>query len=269
MSAGYTVRMDEIVIEDKKYISTKRAAKATGYAKDYVGQLCREGRVPARLVGRSWYVLESALADHRFGNEGAGEEKKSEYPKYQADEIEMIETLTQEKVVAPTVEVAVEKPERETIKDAWEAWFDRVAKATVRSEPAKEESADEGQTFINKEEEGVAVHISREERVAIHAVESREEAKEEEGSTDDETNEVVPVRHVSHTKRTFLPEEKGKSTSPRHSPASSVLISAKIGGGLVALFFIVALVLSTGFFDTTLISDERDASLAGISVYKK
>lgn len=61
--------MDEILIEEKKYVSSKRAAQITGYAKDYIGQLCREGRVPARLVGRSWYVLDSAIQDHRFGAE--------------------------------------------------------------------------------------------------------------------------------------------------------------------------------------------------------
>lgn len=59
--------MDELTIGDKIYISSKRAAKITGYAKDYVGQLCREGRVEARLVGRNWYVLESSITEHRFG----------------------------------------------------------------------------------------------------------------------------------------------------------------------------------------------------------
>lgn len=59
--------MDELVLEGETYFSTKRAAKETGYAKDYVGQLCREGRVTARLVGRSWYVLASAIREHRFG----------------------------------------------------------------------------------------------------------------------------------------------------------------------------------------------------------
>lgn len=59
--------MDELVLEGETYFSTKRAAKETGYAKDYVGQLCREGRVNARLVGRSWYVLASAIREHRFG----------------------------------------------------------------------------------------------------------------------------------------------------------------------------------------------------------
>lgn len=37
--------MDELIIGEKTYLSSKRAAKITGYAKDYVGQLCREGRV--------------------------------------------------------------------------------------------------------------------------------------------------------------------------------------------------------------------------------
>src|SRR3989338_10751365 len=67
--------MDEILIEEKRYISSKRAAKMTGYAKDYIGQLCREGRVPARLVGRSWYVLEAAIQDHRVGATDVEHEK--------------------------------------------------------------------------------------------------------------------------------------------------------------------------------------------------
>ena len=59
--------MDELVIGDKVYVSSKKAAKLTGYAKDYVGQLCREGKVEARLVGRNWYVLEGSILAHRFG----------------------------------------------------------------------------------------------------------------------------------------------------------------------------------------------------------
>lgn len=64
--------MEELLIDEKKYLSTKRAAKVTGYAKDYIGQLCREGRVKARQVGRSWYVLESDVRQHRFGSAEAG-----------------------------------------------------------------------------------------------------------------------------------------------------------------------------------------------------
>ncbi|MBA3789542.1 hypothetical protein H0X32_04115 [Patescibacteria group bacterium] len=63
--------MEEITLDDKTYVSSKRAAQITGYAKDYVGQLCREGRVEARLVGRNWYVLESSIREHRFGKESS------------------------------------------------------------------------------------------------------------------------------------------------------------------------------------------------------
>jgi hypothetical protein len=59
--------MEEVLLDGQRYVSSKRAAKITGYAKDYVGQLCREGKVPAQLVGRGWFVLESAIREHRFG----------------------------------------------------------------------------------------------------------------------------------------------------------------------------------------------------------
>src|ERR1700742_4372394 len=58
--------MQELTIDGKKYVSSKRAAELTGYAKDYVGQLCREGRVTARQVGRAWYILETSLMEHRY-----------------------------------------------------------------------------------------------------------------------------------------------------------------------------------------------------------
>lgn len=61
--------MDELTIDGKTYLSSKKAAAVTGYAKDYVGQLCREGRVEAKLVGRSWYVYEPSIREHRFNDD--------------------------------------------------------------------------------------------------------------------------------------------------------------------------------------------------------
>lgn len=69
--------MDEITLDGKTYISSKKAAAITGYAKDYVGQLCREGRVEARLVGRSWYVYEPSLEAHRFEDGRKAPEKEA------------------------------------------------------------------------------------------------------------------------------------------------------------------------------------------------
>lgn len=61
--------MDTLTIDGESYLSSKRAAKITGYAKDYVGQLCREGRIDAKLVGRNWYVREQSIREHRFGQD--------------------------------------------------------------------------------------------------------------------------------------------------------------------------------------------------------
>lgn len=56
--------MDELVIAGKKYISSKRASELSGYAKDYIGQLIREGKVLGSRVGRAWYVDMDTLLAH-------------------------------------------------------------------------------------------------------------------------------------------------------------------------------------------------------------
>lgn len=56
--------MDELELQGKKYISSKRASELTGYAKDYIGQLARGNKVPATRVGRAWYVEEEAILAH-------------------------------------------------------------------------------------------------------------------------------------------------------------------------------------------------------------
>lgn len=59
-------RMEEALIFDgKNYISSKRAAEITGYAKDYVGQLCRGGKIDARRIGRNWFVAEDSILEHK------------------------------------------------------------------------------------------------------------------------------------------------------------------------------------------------------------
>lgn len=64
--------MDELIVNQIKYISSKRAAELTGYAKDYIGQLVRKGKLDAKRVGRSWYVSEAEIKAHA----GMQEEQK-------------------------------------------------------------------------------------------------------------------------------------------------------------------------------------------------
>ncbi len=56
--------MDELEIDGKKYLSSKRAAREHKYHIDYIGQLIRAGKVVGKKVGRSWYVEAESLRSY-------------------------------------------------------------------------------------------------------------------------------------------------------------------------------------------------------------
>lgn len=58
--------MHELLLDGKRYISSKRASEIATYSKDYVGQLCRAGKLDCRLVGRTWYVNERSIYSHKL-----------------------------------------------------------------------------------------------------------------------------------------------------------------------------------------------------------
>lgn len=61
----YTGSMsDELVLNGKTYVSSKKAAESTGYARDYIGQLSRGGLIDAERVGGLWYVSMESLQDY-------------------------------------------------------------------------------------------------------------------------------------------------------------------------------------------------------------
>jgi len=57
--------MNSISIDNEKYVKATDIARELGYTADYVGQLCRSKKVEAQLVGRSWYVLEGSIHEHK------------------------------------------------------------------------------------------------------------------------------------------------------------------------------------------------------------
>lgn len=57
--------MKTIVIDGKTYTKATDLAKDLGYTSDYVGQLCRAGKVEAERVGRSWYVVAETIKKHQ------------------------------------------------------------------------------------------------------------------------------------------------------------------------------------------------------------
>jgi hypothetical protein len=56
---------DEIQVEGKSYISSKRASELSGYAQDYIGQLSRKSLIDARRIGGLWYVSMESLENYR------------------------------------------------------------------------------------------------------------------------------------------------------------------------------------------------------------
>lgn len=57
--------METLSIEGKEFVKASIIAREFKYTPDYVGQLCRGGKVDAQLVGRTWYVSRESLLDHK------------------------------------------------------------------------------------------------------------------------------------------------------------------------------------------------------------
>jgi hypothetical protein len=213
--------MDELTIGDKVYISSKRAAAITGYAKDYVGQLCREGHVEAKMVGRSWYVLASSIRAHRFGqseSNGTIESKAPEStvsaapqepprsalpptweaPKYVAEEPAFMPVLAQEITVIETYEspqsldMSDERESLSEMQSAWKEWFETKKEPEIVNE----------QEY--KEDKEVPETIDEEVPVVVHKIEPTRE---------------IPVAHIpaSEPIKVYVPpaapQEHGRFTS--------------------------------------------------------
>ena len=56
---------DTLILQGKHYISSRRASEISDYACDYIGQLCRSGKLVCERVGRIWYVTPESLDAHK------------------------------------------------------------------------------------------------------------------------------------------------------------------------------------------------------------
>jgi hypothetical protein len=62
---------DEVILAGKTYVSSKKAAELTGYARDYIGQLARGGYIDAERVGGLWYVSMESISKYENNSETA------------------------------------------------------------------------------------------------------------------------------------------------------------------------------------------------------
>ncbi|MEK7180212.1 MAG: hypothetical protein AAB706_01945, partial [Patescibacteria group bacterium] len=56
---------DNLIIRGEKYISARRAGEIVKYQRDYIGQLCRAGKVECSFIGRGWFVSERSIVNHK------------------------------------------------------------------------------------------------------------------------------------------------------------------------------------------------------------
>ncbi len=264
--------MDEILIEERKYVSSKRAAKITGYAKDYIGQLCREGRVPARLVGRSWYVLEAAIQDHRFGSPAeepakpvkAQEESSLQStwaaPRFEAYSAELLPSINRLATPLPDNQEKTPDEPLERLEDSWHAWFNRMADHTepiIPAEPVLENR--ESEAPESKPEPEQEKEENEEVNVPVHAI------------YEPVIQESLP--HITKDigeERFSAPQQKDKPIrqEKRRSSGKAAKRMRIIGASLAIISIIIA-AIGSGYFDEYVVSSSQARFIAGISVYNK
>lgn len=257
--------MDELLIEEKKYVSSKRAAKITGYAKDYIGQLCREGRVPARLVGRGWYVLETAIKDHRFGATDPELKKKAfdtapeqtipstwEPPRYEPSAEDFLPPINRLRTAPGSVEGSTEELNKASVhmQDAWKAWFDRVGEMDTTA-PAIEKQE------ITQEAEEKPIE-EKEVNIPIHTL---YEIKPEEPALPRETPPVTTERPSEpEAQQAGYVNQRGKKVLVRGIQVFSILF---------ATIMVAIAIAGSGYVDEYIISNSQARMISGIGVYNK
>jgi len=263
--------MDEILIEERKFVSSKRAAKMTGYAKDYIGQLCREGRVPARLIGRSWYVLEAAIQDHRFGVEEPERALKTarapmksteiqstwESPRYEASSEELLPAVNRFKEVESPMADTEDASQR--IQDSWKAWFDRFDHT------------------VDDTSKPIASIVSEE--YPEESEESGKESKPEIDRAEEEIDVQVPIHTVSRPlyrppPKEFLPRNEDVSSQSERIMRSRennkwVIRTIRISGTALAILSITVAIAGSGYFDAYILSNSQARIMAGVVLYNK
>ena len=191
---AYTyMHMEELTFDGKIYLSTKRAGELTGYAKDYVGQLARGGKIDARLVGRNWYVHKESIIAHKQGGKEIGddltytatipEEVRKPWevtwgaPQYSTEtnneeeneEVEVPPLLVSERKEVPKEESAgdmqTEHAVLEEMQEMWQRWgrIDhhplQSTEAELVKDEVKEEQKEQEEEELVEEEKSVPITV--------------------------------------------------------------------------------------------------------------
>jgi hypothetical protein len=257
--------MNELTLDGKIYVSSKRAAEMTGYAKDYVGQLCREGRVEARLVGRNWYILKSAIEKHRFSAEKTQESEDTQEnthmqtaswdkPQYKIDEPVDLPAINRLAEASQDIisEEENDQPEPvttiEAMQEAWRSWFTRDNEDSSGSE--KIEIVQEAEISFKDDE--VAIPLKQLDEV----------------STESQALNLRRIRDYNPEEARYDEGERVIITeTPRKANGGRYYRTIQIACGITAIIAICIGYVGSGFLKENMISYRPVDLIAGVSVY--
>lgn len=107
--------METLVLDGKSYVKASKAARDLGYTADYVGQLCRSGKVSAHLIGRTWYVDPSMLGEHRIEKKRVSRIKAREQVRKSLEEHKL--KVTESRNIYKNIGIHYERDDSELIPE--------------------------------------------------------------------------------------------------------------------------------------------------------
>lgn len=252
------------------YVSSKRAAEITGYAKDYVGQLCREGHVEARMVGRSWYVLETSIREHRFGKEEVQDRRNStekpateektfpqtwEAPRYTAEPVPAMPEMRS----VPQAKPEIQDQTLSEMQSAWKEWFEKTRKEPLLEAPGAHEDRLESPEVIEERWAHVAEDAPIEEEVSYIPSNEPVFVPQEAEAQEPESEEVeIPFTKVEEQRPVEVPIRRFPGIRRQSAPMNTATEyeayrSGKGGRNLVATASLIAVAfvaIAIGFIGT-------------------
>jgi hypothetical protein len=94
----------KIYISSEEYLDTETAARLSGYSRDYIGQLARDGELKAKKLGKVWFVSKKSIQEHKRTEEKRrnknSEEVQEDSLSYKKEDIiESLPTIHKEETV--------------------------------------------------------------------------------------------------------------------------------------------------------------------------
>lgn len=197
--------MKTLVLEGKEFVKAQEAAKEYGYTSDYIGQLCRSGKIDAQLVGRTWYVTLESLYKHKKSRYRSSQKKTKEKVK---EEIAARQT-TESQQTSPSfysrlknnvsisysqdVDELIPTPKKITVLS------EEVAEEEVKSLDVSEDSTPESDYFVD------TIHTEKIKSGVLTIVEDTSDVQDFSYPEEEHTVAVEVVRTT--TKPSIAPKE--------------------------------------------------------------